>query len=91
MKIAITRTAWRDLAEIGDYISIDSTKAALAETEKLLSTAYALADQPKAWPLIGRDDIRKRPIGPHLIFYRVTDRIEVLRILHSARDWLSLL
>jgi len=31
------------------------------------------------------------PFRAYLIFYRVTDRVEVLRIIHGARDWAPLL
>jgi len=30
-------------------------------------------------------------VGPYLIFYRVRDEVQVLRIVHGARDWLALL
>ena len=41
--------------------------------------------------MIGRGDLRRMPFRSYLIFYRVTDHVEILRILHSARDWASLL
>jgi len=36
-------------------------------------------------------DVRKVKLGAYLIFYRVTHQVEVLRILHGARDWSAIL
>jgi toxin ParE1/3/4 len=36
--------------------------------------------------------VRRRPYGNYLIFYRISDdRIEVLHVLHGARDYESIL
>jgi toxin ParE1/3/4 len=38
------------------------------------------------------EPIRKRVHGDYLIFYRVRGRqVEIVRILHGARDWNALL
>ena len=56
-----------------------------------------LADMPLFFPLIPRYEerrIRHRVHGNYQIFYRVVeadDRIDVLRILNSRRDYLSIL
>jgi plasmid stabilization system protein ParE len=36
--------------------------------------------------------VRRRPVGDYLIFYRVAaDRVEVVHVLHGARDYEALL
>jgi plasmid stabilization system protein ParE len=54
-----------------------------------------LADAPRGYPLVPRYEqfgIRRRPFGNFLIFYRVgTETIEVVHILHGARDYEPLL
>ena len=66
-----------DLEDIGDYIATDNPAAASA--------------------LIGRNrkalrpDTRSFPVGHYVLFYRPTsDGIEVIRVLHGARDVQSL-
>jgi toxin ParE1/3/4 len=54
-----------------------------------------LAEMPKAFPLLGQrpgSGIRRRVHGDYLIFYIfLTDRIDILHILHGARDSESML
>ena len=46
----------------------------------------------RAVPRYEDEGIRRRPFGRFLIFYRVgQDAIEVIHILHGARDYESLL
>ena len=81
--------AQSDLAEIWDYIAEDTEARADAFVEKIDQKFQALA----ARPLIGRlrdelaEGLRSFPIGRYIIFYLpLPDGIEVVRILHSARD-----
>lgn len=91
MRLALTRAAERDLAEIESYIARDSRTAARRHILALLNACDGLVDQPRRYPESGVRDLRKRPHDDYLIFYRVTDRVEVVRILHAARDWAHLL
>jgi plasmid stabilization system protein ParE len=54
-----------------------------------------LADAPHAYPLVPRYEhanIRRRPYRDYLIFYRAgAGAIEVLHVLHGARDYERLL
>jgi len=60
-----------------------------------MSRSRAQGAPPRGYPLVPRYehlDIRRRPFGRFLIFYRVgTDAIEAIHILHGARDYESLL
>ena len=78
-----------DIAEIWEYIAEDSVTQADAWVDRLQSTLQLLVTQP----LMGRtrDELSPRlrsiPFGRHVIFYEaLPDGIDVVRILHSARD-----
>jgi toxin ParE1/3/4 len=87
------------LEEIVDYIAQDNAVAAEAVRQDLLDTAEEIGGQPgmgirprfSAPRFLG---IRFLPSGrypTYLLFYReLSDQVEVLRILHGARDLPSL-
>ena len=91
MRLVVTRAAIRDLAEIEAFIARDNARAARRFILKLLDACDSLVDQPRAYPDAGVQNLRKRPFDDYLIFYRLSDTVEVVRILHAARDWASLL
>ena len=98
MFVDITDDAEFDLEEIGDFIAHKgSPKRAEMFVEELERACMTLADTPLLFPLIPRYEergIRHRVHGNYQIFYRVVeadDRIDVLRILNSRRDYLSIL
>ena len=81
--------AGADIAEIWDYIAADSFASADAWVDRLDEKLKLLATQP----LMGRSrselskDLRSMPFGRYVIFYLpLTDGIDVVRVLHSARD-----
>ena len=90
MKVVLTPEAWAGLEEIGDFIA-----RALAFVDDLREAALTLADEPLAYPHVPRFErhgVRRRVHRGYLIFYRVRgDRIEILSILHGARDYEALL
>ena len=83
MIVIITAEAEADLEQIATYVAEQSPRSA------------SLLDAPRGYPLVPRYehlDIRRRPFGQFLIFYRVGQgAIEVIHILHGARDYESLL
>lgn len=95
MKVVITTAAKTDLIEIGNFIQADNPDRAMIFVDELLDRCLSLGDMPRAYPLVPRYErfgIRRRVYGDYLIFYRIEkDRIEVLHILHGARDYESLL
>jgi len=90
MKVAFTQRANLDLADIGNWIARDNPRAAARMVDRLINAGDGLADISLRYPATHRS-LRKRPVGAYVIFYRITDRVEIVRVLHSARDWLSLL
>jgi toxin ParE1/3/4 len=85
----ISLRAREDLIEIWDYIADDSIANADAFIDKLYEAIEALGRHPGSGR--HRDElapgIQSFPFGRHIIFYRVvTNAIEIVRVLHGARD-----
>lgn len=81
--------AGADIADIWDYIAEDSVLQADAWVDRLDGKLRLLSSQP----LMGRaredlsPGIRSMPFGRYVIFYEpLPDGIDVIRVLHSARD-----
>jgi toxin ParE1/3/4 len=85
----ISPRASEDLTEIWSYIADDSLANADSFIDKLYETMQVLSRQPGS----GRHreeiapGIQSFPFGRYIIFYRaVTRGIEIVRVLHGARD-----
>lgn len=95
MKVFLTDAAKSDLDAIVDHIAADAPRRALTFADELLDCCLGLAEAPTAFPIApryARAGVRRRIHGRYLIFYRVAEnRIEVLHIVHGARDWESFL
>ncbi len=88
-RILIRPRAENDLAEIWDFIAEDSQARADSFLDRLDQSFYGLARNP----LIGRargelsSNLRSFPFGRYVIFYlALPDGIEIVRVLHGARD-----
>ena len=91
MKVVISRAAEMDMVDIGDWIARDSDRAAGRMINRILVATEGLTRSPVRYPVVGNLNVRKRTVGDYVILYRVDDAVRIVRILHSARDWLSLL
>jgi toxin ParE1/3/4 len=95
MKVVLSRTAQADLREVAYYIARDNKVRAISFVQELQAKAQDTGRIPRAFPLVPRYEhhgIRRRPFGAYLIFYRIEDnRVAIVRILHSARDYEALL
>jgi toxin ParE1/3/4 len=93
--VVITAEAETDLEQIAAYVAERSPQGALKLIRELRDRCESPADAPRGYPLVPRYEqfgIRRRPFGSFLIFYRVgTEAIEVVHILHGARDYEPLL
>ena len=89
MPLKILPPARDDLNGIREYIAKDNPIRALSLVEELEQACYQLADMPKSAPrrpMLG-PDIRMRPVGNYIIYYRpVSDGVEIIRVIHAARD-----
>ena len=84
-----TAQAEEDLLEIWIYIAQDNPGAADRVLDDIEERFYALANNP----LIGRSrpdiapELRYFSVGKYLILYRtVSDGIQIVRVIHGARD-----
>jgi toxin ParE1/3/4 len=94
------RVAQRDLDECAEYIRRNNPRSALRFLRAARTTMERLLTQPEMGSHYESDepelaDVRFVPISRfrnYLVFYRPTSTsIEVLRVLHGARDTESLL
>jgi toxin ParE1/3/4 len=93
--VVLADEAESDLETIAEDIARDSVTAALNFVGELREKCFELAQAPQGYPLVPRYEhrgIRRRPFGNYLIFYRIgAGAIEVVHILHGARDYEPLL
>ncbi|WEK41242.1 MAG: type II toxin-antitoxin system RelE/ParE family toxin [Candidatus Brevundimonas colombiensis] len=91
MRVRLADAALRDLTAIETHVALDNPNAARRLVRTLFERCETLARNSRRYPEAGIADLRKRPEGAYLIFYRVAGEVEVVRILHAARDWTQLL
>jgi toxin ParE1/3/4 len=95
MIVVVTAEAEADIEQIAAYVAEQSPQSSLTLVRELRERCASLLDAPRGYPLVPRYEhlgIRRRPFGRFLIFYRVNqDAIEVIHILHGARDYERLL
>ena len=93
-QLRVTDEARADLTENWLYVAQDNEDAANALTDRIVKTFEQLLIVPG----MGRErndiapGLRSFPVGRYLIFYRFIDEgLEIVRVLHGARDLESLL
>jgi plasmid stabilization system protein ParE len=95
MKVALSPAAEADLDRIGEWIAKDNPARAVTFLVDLRACCERLADAPRGYPLVPRFErvgIRRRAYKNYLIFYVIRgDTIEVLHVVHGARDYERLL
>lgn len=93
-KVTYTRRADLDLLEIWEHIARDNKNAASNQLRKIADVCKHLADHPgisNARPEI-RPGVRTWPVGAYLVLHHeVIGGIEVVRVVHGARDLDSIL
>jgi toxin ParE1/3/4 len=90
MSYQLSPWAESDLEEIADYIADDSPANARRFIERLTLKLEALGRHPmmgRARPKL-RSDLRSFPYGAYLILYRIVyDGVEIVRVVHAARNF----
>ncbi|PYP84085.1 MAG: type II toxin-antitoxin system RelE/ParE family toxin [Blastocatellia bacterium AA13] len=88
-RLSFTSQAEQDLVDIYDYIADDNPRAAILVMNQLEKRCKSLRLQPK----VGRErnyiapGLRSITESHYVIFYRLMpDEIQVIRVLHGARD-----
>src|SRR5689334_3630866 len=95
MNVLIMPAAEADLLAIGVWIAEDNPLRAETFLHELREACRNIGDTPRAYPVIGRYrrvSVRRRPYRDYLIFYRIgKEHIEVVHVLHGARDYEAIL
>lgn len=88
------RIRWRPLAEadrdgIIDYIAQDNVRAALELGDTIERRVAELAEQPRLYRAGRVRGTREMAVHPnYVVVYRIKrDEIEIVRVLHTARQW----
>jgi toxin ParE1/3/4 len=90
MKIRWVRLALTDLDEAAAFISQDNPEAAKRAVKRLRDAARLLSDQPNAGRPGRVHGTRELVIAdtPFILPYRVVrNTVQILRVLHGARQW----
>ena len=96
-QIRFLKIAEEDFAEIVSYIGVDNPKAANAIANKIEKNLELLSENPLLGRIPRDEEIRKLRyryliVQNYIIFYTIeTKTIYIHRILHSARDYKSIL
>lgn len=90
MKIKWVRLALTDPDEAAAFISQDNTEAAKRTVKRIRDAARLLSDQPDAGRPGRVHGTRELVIAdtPFILPYRVVNNtVQILRVLHGARNW----
>lgn len=88
MRVTFSPMARNDLREIARYIAQDAPGRARTFTLELQQKALRLDDNPRSGATryeLGRG-VRFLSHGNYNIYYRIGENVEILRILHGARQ-----
>ncbi|WP_162923250.1 MULTISPECIES: type II toxin-antitoxin system RelE/ParE family toxin [Burkholderia] len=98
MIVRLSDFAIDELEAVADDIARDNPQRAVTFVQEIRDKCMSLAAMPLAFPLVPRFErhgVRHRVYGNYQIFYRVVGdpptRIDILHILHGARDYASIL
>ncbi len=90
MKIHWTNTAQDHLKSIHDYVAVSSCECAKRIVDRLTRRTIQIRDFPYSGRIIPEyesDQVREIIEGPYRILYCIqSDRIEILAVIHSARN-----
>ncbi|MFZ5997874.1 MAG: type II toxin-antitoxin system RelE/ParE family toxin [Nitrospirota bacterium] len=90
MHLEWTRPALNDLKEAGDFIALDSPRAAERMSKRIKEAVEYLVEHPNIGKPGRVSGTRELVISgtPFIVVYRITlPSIQILRILHHARKW----
>ncbi len=90
MKLEWSLPAQDDLIAIAEYIAADDPGAALDVIDRIDSAVGRLAEHPGSGRpgRIAKTRELVIPDLPYIVAYRIRDeRIQILRVLHTARKW----
>lgn len=90
MKVSWSLPAIRDLEEIQDYVAERRPASAHRLISRIFSqTARLLSERPEIGR-VGRVATTRELVitrTPYIVVYRLRTEIEILAVIHGARDW----
>lgn len=89
MRIVWTETAGNDLRAIHAYIARDSVVYANRMIQRLKQSVSRLKRFPLSGGMVlewGRDDVREVVCDNYRVIYRVGSVVEILTVIHGARE-----
>ena len=93
--VRVSAEAEADLLAILEYVSRDSNDAALRLIDRLTESATDLGTTALEHSLIPRHEetgLRRRIVGRYAIIYAIDrDNVDILHIVHGARNFAALL
>ena len=88
-RVVFTKKALAELAEIANYISVDSPDTSARFGNALLDHVSLLERFPRMGSVISeKPQVRRLVHGPILIFYKIREdrhRVSILRFRHGSR------
>ncbi len=91
--VSWTLSALDDLEQIAEYIARDSVAYAAAFISEALAAGQSLedfSDRGRIVPELDDPSIRELFVGSYRVIYGVDDTVDVLAIVHGARDLAAL-
>ncbi len=93
-RVVWAETAWKDLEQIAEYISVDSAHYAAAFTREMRDAARSLAklsERGRIVPEFESPAIREILVRSYRLIYSIEKpRVCILGIIHGARDLTTL-
>lgn len=88
MRVILSPQALADLADIGAFIGIDNPERAGTYVEELREVCRQLGTFPRRFPRFPRlgSHAHQRGHGNYLILYDVGEDVNVLAVVHGARN-----
>jgi len=88
MKVVLTKDAIRDLNSIRLHISLESPRAAVRVTTRLMDACDSLAFFPERGRRGSEPGTRESVVvRPYVIVYRIVlEQVDILRVWHAAQN-----
>lgn len=87
--LVILPAARQDLMDIGDFIAMDNPQRAVSFIAEIEAKMREAAERPHSFALRRdlREGLRAARHGRYLIFFlAMPDEVQIVRVLHGARD-----
>lgn len=88
-EIVWTQRARHNLDDIGEYIAQDDPRAAERTIRRIVEQVSGLAFYPQIGRAGSIEGTRELVISdtPYIVVYRINERVEILRVRHTAQRW----